>query len=191
MNHRLMASLGRLPGARRAGAVALALATLTLPFFALRSRSPAPTTPVDRFVLGGVAVELGIEPIDPAARGAPLREGEDVTFRFTITDARSGAPLSRVAPAARVDGRDPGAFHCFTIDVARDPDRPADNPHPVAVELLVPGHAIVVGQPAKVRLRLTDPSAGTPRSDLSDRPARAGRRSCRSPGPGRGRRRPS
>lgn len=109
MNRRLDISLGRLPGARRLGAIALALGTLTLLFFALRSKSPAAATPIDRFVLGGVAVELGIEPVDPAARGAPLREGEDVTFRFSITDARTGAPLSRVAPAAWVDGRDPRA----------------------------------------------------------------------------------
>lgn len=57
-----------------------------------------------RLVQEGIAVEMSIEPVDTdaAARGA-LREGDDVIFRFTITDTATGTPLSGIYPAAWMD----------------------------------------------------------------------------------------
>jgi YVTN family beta-propeller protein len=58
----------------------------------------------------GIAVEFAVEPVDAARRGAPLqlKEGDEVAFRFRVTDANTGTPLSGVYPAAWMDLLVPG-----------------------------------------------------------------------------------
>jgi YVTN family beta-propeller protein len=78
---------------------------------------PAPALS-DRAVEQGVAVELSISPLPLAAGGgsgaAPLaanrdtpprslREGQDVVFRFRVSDANTGQPLGGLSPAAWLD----------------------------------------------------------------------------------------
>src|SRR4030095_8538857 len=51
-----------------------------------------------RMVHEGIVVELEIQP-------GPLREGDEVTFRFSITDTATGTGITRVRPAAWMDLR--------------------------------------------------------------------------------------
>ncbi len=64
--------------------------------------SPAITR---RAVQAGVAVELAMAAVDPAALGRPLQQGDEVSVRFTLTDIGSGTPLLRAAPGAWIDPR--------------------------------------------------------------------------------------
>lgn len=50
----------------------------------------------------GIAVDLEIEPLR-GEPGAPLREGDPVTFRLRITDTHTGSPMTRLYPAAWMD----------------------------------------------------------------------------------------
>jgi YVTN family beta-propeller protein len=62
--------------------------------------------PGQRTVVGGVALELALEPVaDPAAE---LREG-DAFIRFRLSDAATGTPLTSAYPAAWLDRLGPGA----------------------------------------------------------------------------------
>lgn len=67
--------------------------------------------PKRRVAHEGVAVEMEIEPV--AAPRAPLREGADAIFRFSITDAATGTALTGLRPAAWLDAlRENEAQHC-------------------------------------------------------------------------------
>jgi len=69
----------------------------------------------DRAVEQGVAVELSITPLagggavaappaaEPNAHPSSLREGEDVVFRFRVSDAGTGQPLGGLSPGAWLD----------------------------------------------------------------------------------------
>jgi len=77
------------------------------------SETPEAAPSARRFVEQGLAVELEIEPVAgaPSAQdsdekqgsGEELREGQEVLFRFSLTDTVSGTPLSGVYPAAWMD----------------------------------------------------------------------------------------
>jgi len=56
----------------------------------------------DRVVREGIAVDVSLEPLDPAAGGG-LHEGQDVRFRFQVSDTTTNSPLSAVFPAAWMD----------------------------------------------------------------------------------------
>jgi DNA-binding beta-propeller fold protein YncE len=58
-----------------------------------------------RFAQGGVAVDLEVDPVADERRGQPLRAGDEVAFRFRITDAATGAPFGKGYPVAWVDRR--------------------------------------------------------------------------------------
>jgi YVTN family beta-propeller protein len=59
-----------------------------------------------RIVRQGIAIELDIEPADGSKKEATaVREGDDVTIRFTITDTSTGAPLRNLYPVAWMDLR--------------------------------------------------------------------------------------
>jgi hypothetical protein len=58
-----------------------------------------------RFTQGGLSVELSVESAEPSRRGQPLRVGDIALFRFTFTDAATGAPLTRLFPVAWMDAR--------------------------------------------------------------------------------------
>ena len=65
------------------------------------TRPAGPAGPVhERLVHNGIAVDVSIEPLSPAA--GSLKEGDEAVFRFRITDA-TGVPLSRLSPAAWLD----------------------------------------------------------------------------------------
>lgn len=70
------------------------------------AQSPAPN--VWRHVSGGVALELTLEQVDPARRGASLQEHEDVRVRLNVTDAATGKPYRGAYPAAWMEARNPG-----------------------------------------------------------------------------------
>lgn len=110
----------------------LAASILTTSLLALGGPSPAAAGPETakspdpalraRTVLAGIAVDVSVEPLATpgAAPGAPggLVEGTPARFRFTLTDAATGAPLAGAYPAAWMDRRPPEAPHDPT-----DPDR--------------------------------------------------------------------
>lgn len=78
------------------------------------------TTPASqRVVREGIAVDFTLEPLaaatTPAAtEPAPLREGDDVLFRFTAADTAGGQPLTGLYPAAWMSRLRPGE----TVDPA-------------------------------------------------------------------------
>lgn len=75
---------------------------LTLLAGALLMGAPAAGTVVQ---VGGLAVELSVAPVAPAA-GVPageLREGADAVFHLKITDSATGTPVTGVSPAAWVE----------------------------------------------------------------------------------------
>ncbi len=61
-----------------------------------------------RTVQAGVAVEVAMEAVSPSAKGRPLRKGDEVSVRFTLTDTGSGTPLLRASPGAWIDPHRPG-----------------------------------------------------------------------------------
>jgi DNA-binding beta-propeller fold protein YncE len=92
------------------------------------SRPAAPVPPgtvIQRRSQNGVEVELALIPVradGPSER--PLTAGEDVTFRFTLTDAGSRQPLTNIRPAAWVvprvaDGSEPAALARRAAEFAR------------------------------------------------------------------------
>ena len=62
--------------------------------------------------VGGIGIDFRIEPLQA---GGALREGQQVRFRFTLTDATTGISLVGVSPAAWMDLLPP--------EESRDPDR--------------------------------------------------------------------
>ena len=56
-----------------------------------------------RIVREGIAIEFDIEPLSGSKK--ELREGDDATIRFTITDTSTGAPLRNVYPVGWMDLR--------------------------------------------------------------------------------------
>jgi DNA-binding beta-propeller fold protein YncE len=63
---------------------------------------------VRRFVRAGTSVEMTLLPNDssPDRPAGTLRAGDDVTFRFRLTDAATGAPISVAKPAAWLSPRE-------------------------------------------------------------------------------------
>ena len=57
-----------------------------------------------RAVYEGVAVDVFLEHVNPMER-LTFREGDDVLFRFALTDSASGTPITSVYPAAWMDLR--------------------------------------------------------------------------------------
>ena len=88
---------------RRGSVVLLSTACLVLgaafgPRILTTSRAAGPPPPVHaRASEAGVSVELEIA---PAAAGAPFHEGAAARFRLRVSDSATGAPLSRLSPAA-------------------------------------------------------------------------------------------
>jgi DNA-binding beta-propeller fold protein YncE len=68
--------------------------------------SRAATAVTSRVVSSGVAVDLEVA---PAARDGALHEGSPAVIRFKVSDAATGAPLSRLGPAAWVTTQAAGA----------------------------------------------------------------------------------
>lgn len=62
--------------------------------------------------MGGVGIDFRIEPLQT---GGAVREGQQVRFRFTLTDTTTGIPLAGISPAAWMDLLPPEETH--------DPDR--------------------------------------------------------------------
>lgn len=93
---------------------------------AARPAAPiAPGTLIQRHSQNGVHVELALIPLRADGPSEmPLTASEDVTFRFTLTDAGTGQPLINVRPAAWVaphvaDGSEPAALARRTAAFAR------------------------------------------------------------------------
>ncbi|MEO5928628.1 MAG: cytochrome D1 domain-containing protein [Candidatus Kapaibacterium sp.] len=55
----------------------------------------------------GIRVVLSIDHIDPGKPAGLFREGDDVRFRFTISDTASGKPVQGASPAAWMDPHRP------------------------------------------------------------------------------------
>jgi len=58
-------------------------------------------SPIQKTTAEGLAIELSVQPLESPA--GPLREGRPARVRLAITDALSGAPLSRLYPGAWMD----------------------------------------------------------------------------------------
>ncbi|MEP7339358.1 MAG: cytochrome D1 domain-containing protein, partial [Acidobacteriota bacterium] len=58
-----------------------------------------------RIVHEGIAIEFSIEPLQPEKSAGRLREGDDVTVRFAISDTTTGAAVRRLRPAAWISLR--------------------------------------------------------------------------------------
>lgn len=56
----------------------------------------------NRIVYNDVALQVDVEPLDPARRGV-LRERDALAFRFRLFDGITGRPLSGLAPAAWIE----------------------------------------------------------------------------------------
>ncbi|MFO0587614.1 MAG: hypothetical protein U0441_08745 [Polyangiaceae bacterium] len=70
---------------------------------------PAPRPAVaSRVTKGGVSVEMEVDPVAEDRRGQAPRAGDEVTFRFRITDAATGAPFAKGFPVAWADPRRAG-----------------------------------------------------------------------------------
>ena len=107
------------PCGTRRGWVRILVLCLLLPISAATSQvpkvelaaAPEPVAPAGarlehrRVVHEGIAVDFAIEPVLPRPDAAVLREEEDVSVRFTITDTTTGTPLTGVYPSAWMDLR--------------------------------------------------------------------------------------
>jgi YVTN family beta-propeller protein len=63
----------------------------------------------ERFVAGGLAIEVTIDPVTPNDPARPeLREGDEAIFRFRVTDAGTGTPVSGIYPAGWMSRIPPG-----------------------------------------------------------------------------------
>jgi len=88
------------------GAV-LALLLTAAPILGAAPAAP-PTSNTTRWVNGGIAVDLAVEPLSSSTTPGPLHAGETVRIRFTLTDA-TAAPLTALSPGAWVDpAQNPG-----------------------------------------------------------------------------------
>jgi len=85
-----------LSGSRRA-----VLSCLLCSCVAAAQAQSGPPAYLERIARQGAVVELSLQPIDGAA--APLRAGQDVVVRFTVTDEATASPLSGVSLAAWFD----------------------------------------------------------------------------------------
>ena len=63
-----------------------------------------------RAVYEGVAVDVFLKHVNPTGR-TTFREGDDVLFRFAVSDTTSGTPITSIYPAAWMDLRPPGEPH--------------------------------------------------------------------------------
>jgi YVTN family beta-propeller protein len=73
---------------------------------AVRPTLPGHTTPIQRVIQRGVAVEFSMTPVQENGRpDGELREGDDVVFRLNVTDATTGEALPNVRPAAWLTAR--------------------------------------------------------------------------------------
>jgi hypothetical protein len=64
---------------------------------------------IRRFVRRGVAIELTLSPMHALGRRpGEFQEGDDVAFRFKVSDAATGAALPNVRPAAWMAARREG-----------------------------------------------------------------------------------
>jgi DNA-binding beta-propeller fold protein YncE len=76
------------------------------PFAPVSEVPTGPTLALQSVTREGLTVEFSLTPVRAGARDSTtIREGEDVRFRFKVTDG-NGAPLSRVNPAAWLDRED-------------------------------------------------------------------------------------
>ena len=75
---------------------------------ALRPSPPPRPAVSTRITTGGVAVEMEVDPVAEDRRGQPPRAGDEVAFRFRITDAATGAPFAKGYPVAWADPRRAG-----------------------------------------------------------------------------------
>jgi YVTN family beta-propeller protein len=68
----------------------------------------------ERFVDQGLAIEATVTPVDASQK--ELREGDEAVFRFRITDAATGAPVSGIYPAGWMsrlaEGVEPAVVSC-------------------------------------------------------------------------------
>ncbi len=68
----------------------------------------------ERFIEQGLSIEATIDPVDPAR--TELREGDEAVFRFRVTDAATGTPVSGIYPAGWMSrippGVEPAAASC-------------------------------------------------------------------------------
>ncbi|MCI0490856.1 MAG: YncE family protein [Blastocatellia bacterium] len=68
------------------------------------SRAFAPAPFREKVVREGIEIDFSLEFLHPPERPSPkLREGDDVVFRFRVTDAATGTPLRGAYPAAWMD----------------------------------------------------------------------------------------
>ncbi|MFY9820929.1 MAG: YncE family protein, partial [Thermoanaerobaculia bacterium] len=67
----------------------------------------APATPGGKAVHEGIAVELQVDPLQPAP-GRLLTEGDDAAIRFKISDQTTGNPVAGAYPSAWLDLLRPG-----------------------------------------------------------------------------------
>ncbi len=91
-----------------------------------------------------------------------LRETRPGTYETTVRLGRPGGyELALFLDAPRTT-------HCFPLAVAEDPAQ-AERDHPrVGVELLTRQEEVGVGEPVRLRVRLTDPASGAPKPGISD-----------------------
>ncbi|MEW6209842.1 MAG: YncE family protein [Acidobacteriota bacterium] len=61
-----------------------------------------------KIVSQGIVVEFELEPADPSRKSADLKEGDDITFRFKLSDEATGTPMQKAYPAAWVSLRREG-----------------------------------------------------------------------------------
>jgi DNA-binding beta-propeller fold protein YncE len=100
--------------------VAVAIRLFAAPSFGATDGSPAQVdaaksagalenSSARRVVREGIAVDFSAELLRPGGRNpGDLRSGDDVVFRFRISDTAAGAPLSGTFPAAWLARLDPG-----------------------------------------------------------------------------------
>lgn len=63
----------------------------------------------ERFVDQGLSIEVTIDPVTPRDPARPdLREGDEAVFRFRVTDAATGTPVSGIYPAGWMSHIPPG-----------------------------------------------------------------------------------
>jgi hypothetical protein len=84
--------------------VALAVVALPSAGYAISQTSETgPSIPWwNRIVYGDIALQVDVEPLDPARRGV-LRERDPLAFRFRLFDVTTGQPLVDLAPAAWIE----------------------------------------------------------------------------------------
>ncbi len=87
---------------------ALVAAPLVTVFCQTEKAADPSFTAKKKIVSGGIVIEFDLEPADPAKKSVTLKEGEDITFRFKLSDEATGTPLQKSYPAAWVSLRREG-----------------------------------------------------------------------------------